>query len=327
MQAVFLDQQTFRSSVSIQAIQQQVNELTCYAITSPEQVIPRSLQAEIIITNKVVLTAEILKQLPKLKLICIAATGTNNVDLIAAKTLGIAVCNVSGYSTACVSQYVFAQMLEYYNQTSHHNHNTTQDVWQNSETFCYHGNGFSELSEKTLGVVGNGNIGQAVANIGKAFGMHVLVAERPNAKVIREGRYSLEHVLSNADVVTLHCPQTPETENLINTHTLSLMKPSAMLINTTRGPIINSNDLLTALKTKQIAYTVLDVLEQEPPPADHVLLQAISAIQSAKPLSNLKITAHIAWGSIEAQQRLLNLIADNIAKFKLGGRLNRVEGD
>ncbi|MCF2948553.1 D-2-hydroxyacid dehydrogenase [Paraglaciecola aquimarina] len=326
MQAVFLDQQTFNPNISLQAIEKQVDMLTCFAVTSADQVVERCKNADIIITNKVVLNADILKQLPKLQLICISATGTNNVDLKAAKKLGIVVCNVSGYSTPSVSQYVFAQMLEYYNQTSHHNHNTTQEKWQNSDTFCYHGNGFSELAGKTLGIVGYGNLGQAVAKIADAFGMQVLISERPNADTIRPGRSSLEQVLSHADVVSLHCPQTPETENLINSQTLAKMKPSAMLINTARGPVVNSQDLFVALQNKQIAYAVLDVLEVEPPPADHVLLQAISEKQSATPLDNLKITAHIAWGSIEAQQRLLNLIADNIAEFKSGGQLNRVEG-
>ncbi|WP_158970886.1 D-2-hydroxyacid dehydrogenase [Paraglaciecola sp. L3A3] len=324
MHGVFLDQQTFRSNISLQEIEQQLDSLTSFPITSSEQVVSRSENAELIITNKVMLTADILKQLPKLKLICITATGTNNVDLVAAKELGIAVCNVSGYSTPSVSQYVFAQILEYFSQTSHHNLNSTQDMWQNSATFCVHGNGFSELSGKTLSIIGYGNLGQAVANIGQTFGMQVLIAERPQATNIRAGRVSFDQALEQADVLTLHCPQTPDTENLINSETLSKMKPSAMLINTARGPLVNSNDLLSALNKQQIAYAVLDVLEQEPPPADHVLLQAISQKQSAHPATNLKITAHIAWGSIEAQQRLLNLVADNISAFKQGKQVNRV---
>ncbi|MDU0354116.1 D-2-hydroxyacid dehydrogenase [Paraglaciecola aquimarina] len=295
MHAVFLDQQTFRSSISLAKIEQQLDSLTCFATTSAEQITARSLDAQIIITNKVVLSADKLEQLPQLKLICITATGTNNVDLLAAKKLGIAVCNVSGYSTPSVSQYVFAQMLEYYSQTTHHNQNCVADIWQQSPTFCYHGNGFSELSGKTLGIVGYGNLGQAVAQIGQAFGMQVMIAERPNAASIRADRLSFEQVLAESDVLTLHCPQTPDTENLINSQTLAKMKSTAMLINTARGPIVNSCDLLNALNNQQIAYAALDVLEREPPPADHVLLKAISAT-ATKPLNNLKITAHIAWG-------------------------------
>jgi glycerate dehydrogenase len=316
MHAVFLDQHTFGSGISLQVIQQQVESLTCFSTTSAEQIVSRCRDADVVITNKVLLSAASLKQLPKLKLICIAATGTNNVDLNAALELGIAVNNVSGYCSASLSQYVFAQMLEYFNQTSHHNHNTSRGLWQKSATFCLHGNGFSELSGKTLGIIGYGNLGKAVADIGQAFGMRILIAERPKSSTIRNGRLSFDQVLCQADVLSLHCPQTPDTENLINTHTLSRMKSSAMLINTARGALVNSNDLLIALKTKQIGYAVLDVLEQEPPPSDHVLLQAISNQQANTQLNNLKITAHIAWASNESQQRLLDLVADNIAKFK-----------
>jgi glycerate dehydrogenase len=316
MHAVFLDQQTFGSDISLQAIQQQVESLTCFSTTSAEQIVTRCRDAEVVITNKVILNAAILQQLPRLKLVCIAATGTNNVDLNAAIQLGIAVNNVSGYASASVSQYVFAQMLEHFNQTNHHNDNTIQGLWQKSPIFCHHGNGFSELSGKTLGIIGYGNLGQAVAKIGQAFGMHILIAERPKSSSIRSGRLSFEQVLAQADVLSLHCPQTPETENLINSHTLSLMKPSVMLINTARGALVNNNDLLMALKTGQIGYAVLDVLEQEPPPANHVLLQAMSDKQSYPLQNKLKITAHIAWASHESQQRLIDLIADNIAKFK-----------
>ncbi|MEP1447545.1 MAG: D-2-hydroxyacid dehydrogenase [Paraglaciecola sp.] len=316
MHGVFLDQHTFSSAVSLQTIQQQVDSLSCFSTTTTEQIVPRCSDADVIITNKVQLNAAILQQLPKLKLICIAATGTNNVDLNAASQLGIIVKNVSGYASASLSQYVFAQMLEYFNRTSHHNHNTRQGLWQKSDTFCHHGNGWNELSGKTLGIIGYGNLGQTVANIAEAFGMHLLIAERPQSNIIRSGRHSFEQVLIQADVLSLHCPQTPETENLINTHTLRQMKPSAMLINTARGAIVNSNDLLIALKTNQIAYAVLDVLEQEPPAADHVLLKAIADNQSSPIKNKLKITAHIAWASFEAQQKLLDLVAANIASFK-----------
>lgn len=316
MQAVFLDQDTFGSSISLLAIQQQVTSLTCFSTTSEQQIVARCLDADVVITNKVMLSAASLKLLPKLKLICVAATGTNNIDLDTASKLGITVNNVSGYSSASLSQYVFAQMLEYFSQTSHHNHNTSQGLWQKSATFCLHGNDISELNGKSLGIIGYGNLGEAVAKIGLAFGMQILIAERPESSNIRSGRLSFDQVLAQADVLSLHCPQTPETENLINSHTLGLMKPSAMLINTARGALVNSNDLLTALKTNQIAYAVLDVLEQEPPPAEHILLQAISDTLSNPLQHKLKITAHIAWASNESQQRLINLLAENIQKYK-----------
>jgi glycerate dehydrogenase len=317
MKAVFLDSQTFSSNISFNAIEQQVSELTCYASTPPEQVLERCKGVDLVITNKVVLTAELLAKLPSLTLICIAATGYNNVDIQAATKLGIAVTNVSGYAGQSVAQYVLAQILEYYQQTCHHNANTEQGHWQKNETFCYHGNAITELAGKTLGIIGNGNLGQAVIKLADAFGMHILISERVNSPEIRQGRVSFEQVITQADIISLHCPQSTDTANLINSNTLAKMKPTAMLINTARGALVNSTDLLAALKSEQIAYAVLDVLEQEPPPANHPLLNAN--------LANLKITAHIAWASSEAQQRLIELLSENIAAFKQGKQLNRLD--
>ncbi|MFT5297968.1 MAG: glycerate dehydrogenase [Colwellia sp.] len=311
MQVVFLDQQTFSPKISLDNIESEVSNLICYATTTQDQVIERCNSADIIITNKVILSKEILKQLPQLKLICIAATGMNNVDLPAAEALGISVNNVSGYSQNSVCQYVFAQMLEYFSNTAHHNDNTQQGHWQNSPTFCFHGKGSQELAGKKIGVIGYGNLGKAVASIAQAFGMEVLIAERPYATKIRENRHSFIHVLQQADVISLHCPQTPETENLINSKTLALMKTSALLINTARGGIVNSIELLHALKNNLISHAILDVLEQEPPSANHPLINALTNNE----ISNLSLTAHIAWASIESQQRLIDLVASNIQNF------------
>lgn len=311
MQTVFLDQQTFSPKISLESIESRISELICHATTTQEQVIERCKNADIIITNKVVLSKETLKQLPQLKLVCIAATGMNNVDLIAAEALGITVKNVSGYSQASVSQYVFAQMLEHFSNTAHHNDNTQQGHWQNSPTFCFHGKGSQELAGKKMGIIGYGNLGKAVATIAQAFGMEVLIAERPSRTKIRKNRHSFTQVLQQADVISLHCPQTPETINLINSKTLSLMKNSALLINTARGGIVNSNDLLDALKNKVISHAILDVLEQEPPSANHPLISALTNNE----IDNLSLTAHIAWASIESQQRLINLVACNIQNF------------
>jgi glycerate dehydrogenase len=311
MEAIFLDLKTFSQKISLECIKQQVGSLITYETTAAEQLISRGQKAEILITNKVVLSKHTLEQLPNLKLICIAATGMNNVDLNAAKTLGMTVMNVSGYSQPSVSQYVFAQMLEYFSNTSQHISNTQQGRWQTSDTFCVHGAGSQELAGKSIGIVGYGNLGQAVATIAQAFGMTVLIAERPNVSTIRPGRLSFTDVLKQADIISLHCPQIPETENLINETSLALMKPNALLINTARGAIVNSNDLLHALKKKQIAHAILDVLEQEPPSQDHPLIKALINNEA----TNLTLTAHIAWASIESQQRLINLIADNINTF------------
>ena len=317
MHAVFLDKDTFSSDIDFAIIEQQVTDLHCYAKTSPTEVIARCVDAEIIITNKVQLTAEILSELPNLKLICISATGFNNVDIDAARALNIAVTNVSGYAGQSVAQYVFAQLLEYYQQTSHHNNNTAQGLWSTSAAFCYHGNGFSELAGKTLGIIGYGNLGKAVALIAQAFNMQVLISERPKATTVRADRVAFDKLIAQADIISLHCPQTAETENLIDAEVLSTMKNTAVLINTARGALIDELALVTALKNKEIAYAVLDVLSQEPPPAEHILINS--------KLENLKVTAHIAWASIEAQMRLINLLSENISAFKQGKRLNRLD--
>ncbi len=316
MRAVFLDKQTFSSTIDFSAIEQQVSQLICYTNTSPSEVIARCLNADIIITNKVQLTADMLAALPNVKLICISATGYNNVDIAAASHLDIAVTNVSGYAGQSVAQYVFAQLLEYYQQTSHHNSNTEQGLWSTNDTFCYHGNSISELAGKTLGIIGYGSLGKAVANIAKAFNMKVLISERPQASSIRAERVSFEQLIEQADIISLHCPQTTETENFINESVLSRMKNTAVLVNTARGALIDESALLNALKTKEIAYAILDVLTQEPPSADHILLN--------NKLATLKITAHIAWASHEAQQRLIDLLSQNILAFAQGERLNRL---
>lgn len=316
LSAVFLDQQTFDNNIVLDEIAEQVGKLTCYQTTTAEQIIERSQGAEIIITNKVMLSADVLSQLPNLKLICITATGYNNVDIEQAKNLGIAVCNVSGYAKQSVAQYVFAQLLEYFNQTSHHNQNTEQGLWPQSATFCHLGNTINELAGKSIGIIGYGALGQAVAKIATAFEMQVLIAERQGAKEIRHGRMAFEQVICQADILSFHCPQTKDTEALINQSLLKKMKTSAVLINTARGALVDNQALLNALQTNEIGYAILDVLEQEPPPADHILLNA--------KLANLKITAHIAWASIEAQQRLISLVAENIASFNNDDRINRI---
>jgi glycerate dehydrogenase len=317
MHAVFLDQQTFSANVKFTEIKKHVHSLACFPLTKPNEVIERALNADIIITNKVILNEEVLSQLPQLKLICIAATGTNNVDIKAANKRNIAVTNVSGYAKNSVAQYVFAQMLEYFSRVNHHNNNVEQGLWQQSPSFCYHGNGSQELAGKTLGLIGYGSLAKAVEKIALAFDMRVLIGERPNVSLIRAGRVKFDNVIKQADVLSLHCPQTLETEGLMNTAIFEKMKPTAILINTARGAIVNEADLLDALNNNVIAYAVLDVLNQEPPTFNHVLL--------TNQHKNLKITAHIAWASIEAQQRLINLLAINISDFNAGKFTNRVD--
>jgi glycerate dehydrogenase len=308
MKAVFLDQQTFQKDAQFTTISQQVDELVGYQTTSPNEVINKANDADIIITNKVIINDELMQKLPQLKLICIAATGMNNIDLIAAAKHNITVMNVSGYSTQSVGQYVFAQLLEYYTQISIKNQQVKTGCWPNSETFCLTSLPFTELAGKTLGILGYGNLGKKVANIAEAFDMNVLVSERPKATKTRPGRVSFSQMLSQSDIVTLHCPQTPENTHLFTDDTFDLMQNHAVLINTARGPIIDNQALLNALKNQKIAAAILDVLDQEPPTADHLLL--------VNQPDNLYITGHVAWASKESQQRLINLIANNIQRFK-----------
>ena len=317
MHAVFLDYQTFSPSLDLSALNKVISKFDFHSTTTPDQVLKHCSTAEIILSNKVVLDSTTLKQLPNLKLICITASGYNNVDLNAARELGIAVTNVSGYAKNSVAQYVFAQLLSYYSQIEDHNNNTREGQWQKSETFCVHGKGSIELAGKSIGIIGYGALGGQVATIARAFGMQVLIADRPNATTIRADRIAFNQVVAQADIITLHCPQTAETENLFNAAVFSQMKNSAVLINTARGALINNDDLLVALNNNQLACAILDVLEQEPPPEDHILLAAQS--------SKLKITAHIAWASEQAQQALLNLVADNILAFQQGKRVNRLD--
>lgn len=306
MLAVFLDRKTFNSNCTLDPIINSVSELICFDTTTENQIINRCIYADIIIINKVILTEKTLEKLPKLKLICIAATGTNNVDLQAAARLNITVKNVAGYAKQSVAQYIFAQILEYYNQTTHHNKSVEDGLWSKSDTFCVLGNPIIEIADKTIGIIGYGDLGKSVEKIALAFGMNVLIAERNNVDNIRENRHSFEEVCKQSDIITLHCPHTPSTENLINQESLKLMKPSAMLINTARGAVINNQALLNALINKTIAYAVLDVLDCEPPSSDHLLL--------TNQTSNLKITAHIAWASNEAQS-LLFLLTRKIIVF------------
>ncbi|WDE12681.1 D-2-hydroxyacid dehydrogenase [Thalassomonas haliotis] len=331
MHAVFLDLQTFSiasadgPAAALKHIRGQVTQLTCYNTTTPEQVVERCREADIVISNKVVLDKTILKQLPRLKLICIAATGSNNIDLESAREQGIAVTNVTGYAGASVAQYVFAQILEYFNQTSHHNRNTERGLWQQNPTFCLHGNAITELAGKTLGIVGYGNLGQAVAKIAAAFDIKVLIGERPGIKSLRPGRCEFDFLLQHSDIVSLHCPLTAGTRHLMNEQSFKLMKNSALLINTARGDLIDNQALLTALQNRELACAVLDVLDQEPPPADHPLLISKLDNELDSAPGKLKITGHIAWASEQAQQRLLDGIAANIYAYNQQKSLNRLD--
>ena len=286
-----------------------------YDRTSPEQTYERAKDANIIITSKVVFDREMLAKLPKLKLIAITATGTNNIDLAAAKERGIAVKNVTGYSSVTVPEHVLGMIFALkHSLIGYHRDQITSDRWATCGQFCYTDYPITDVRGATLGIFGKGNLGSEVGRLAGLLGMKVLYAERQGATSVREGYTAFETVLKQADILTLHCPLTPETQNLINADTLSLIKPTAYLINTGRGPLVDEAALLNALENGTIAGAALDVLVKEPPAQDNPLIQA------AKRLPNLLITPHIAWASDSAVTTLVQKVAQNIEEFVVEGR-------
>lgn len=291
------------------------HQLTEYAHTAAEQVLERAKDADIIITSKVILNHEILSQLPKLKLIAVTATGTNNIDLVAAKALGITVKNVTGYSSVTVPEHVIGMIYALKHRLiGYHRDQLLTERWATCGQFCYVDYPISDVQGSTLGIVGRGCIGNEVARLAQAVGMRVLFAEHQHATTIREGYTAFDEVLKQADVISLHCPLMPQTEQLINAKTLALMKPNACLINTGRGGLINEADLLQALQSGKLAGAALDVLVKEPPASDDALWLA------SKTQPNLLITPHVAWASDSALTTLVNKVAQNIEEFVLTGK-------
>ena len=270
-------------------------------------------RAEIIVTNKKLLDGDVLKVCKNLKLICVAATGVNNVDVAAATELGVKVCNVRAYATASVSQHVFSLILSLNRQLFSYNESAINGDWTHSDYFCHFGLPISDLENKTLGIIGYGELGQSVAKIAKSFGMQVLLAKR-NESDTRENRVDLSFLLKASDVVSLHCPLTADNYHMISVDELAMMKSNSIIINTARGGLINESALLSALEGKFIAGAGLDVLEEEPPTADHALINYHE--------KNLIVTPHIAWASCESRQRLIDEVARNIEAFKQGQARN-----
>jgi glycerate dehydrogenase len=278
-----------------------------YDRTSSEDILPRVRDAHIVVTNKVVLSKKIIDQLPQLKYIGVSATGYNIVDIEAARQRGIVVSNVPAYSTMSVAQMTFSLLLELTNRVGHHSSMVTAGKWSSQADFTFRDFPFVELSGKTFGIIGFGNIGRAVANIAKGFGMKVLVSTRTQHSSGGSFQYTdIQNLFSSSDIVSLHCPLTDET---------NMMKPSAYLINTSRGGLIDERALAGALNSGRIAGAGLDVLTVEPPPNDHILIGAKNCI----------ITPHDAWGTTEARTRLLTAVTDNIKAFLDGHPVNVVE--
>ncbi len=290
--------------------------LTIHKRTADDLVIERAKDANIVIVNKRSLNKKILAQLPELKLICTLATGYNNIDIDTANHFGITVCNAVGYSSPSVAQHVFALLLELINRVGLHNETVQQNGWANSIDWCYWKSPMMELSGKTMGIYGYGKIGEQVANIALAFGMKVVAVRRSNQAPANSHvqLVDLKTLFQESDVLSLHAPLTEANTGIINQTNLALMKKSAYLINTGRGGLVNEMDLKTALQNGQIAGAGLDVLSQEPPPVDHLLLGT----------PNCLITPHHAWATKESRGRLIEIVAANIQAFLAGKPQNVV---
>lgn len=284
-----------------------LGEVTIYERTKQDQMLTRAIDADILITNKLKMTDEIIGQLPKLKLIHQLATGTDNIDKVAAEKYGVIVRNAVGYSTNGVAQHVFALILELANHVSIHHQDTLSGGWSESDDWCHMVQSPFELNGKNLGIIGFGQIGQAVANIGQAFGMRILVYSNHATKEAYPHieLKSLDELARESDIVTIHSPLTEASKGIINGDLLKKMKSSALLINTARGGHIIENDLAEALKNNTIAAAGLDVLDSEPPIAGNPLIG----------LPNCIITPHIAWTAYESRKRLITIVAKNIKDY------------
>ncbi|MEA4886305.1 MAG: D-2-hydroxyacid dehydrogenase [Bacteroides graminisolvens] len=294
----------------------QLGELTVYDRTSSEEIIARSAGAEAILTNKTVITTEIMEALPDLKYIGVLATGYNVVNIGAAREKGIVVTNIPAYSTPSVAQMVFAHILNIAQQVQHHSEEVRKGRWTNNADFCFWDTPLIELREKKIGLVGLGHTGYNTARIAIGFGMQVTAYTSKSSLQLPPEikKRTLDELFSECDIVSLHCPLTDETKELVNAERLRLMKPTAILINTGRGPLVNEQDLADALNAGKLYAAGLDVLSSEPPKADNPLLTA----------RNCYITPHIAWASLEARTRLMDILVENIKAFQAGKPVNNV---
>ena len=316
MQGVFLDTDTLVPSELDFSTFDTLLSWACYPQTRADQCAARLEGAQVVVTNKVVLDAATLKACPSLKLICICATGTNNVDLAAASALGITVCNVTGYARASVAQHTMALLLSLAARLVPYHEAVRSGEWSRASQFCLLDHPMMELSGKTFGVIGYGDLGREVARLAKAFGMQVLVAESFQAQGNQPGRVPMAELLPAAAVISLHCPLTAQTDKLVDAAFLSQMKPGAVLLNTARGGLIDEPALAQALRSGQLGGAGLDVLSSEPPSMAHPLL--------ADGIPNLLITPHNAWGTRESRQRLLNGVVENIRQWQAGTPMNVV---
>lgn len=313
MKIVFLDAFTVNPKEINLSVFENLGNFEWFDRTLPQEVIERAKDATILLTNKVKLDREILNQLPHLKYIGITATGFNIVDVVAAKELGITVSNAKNYSSTSVAQQVFAMILAFSNRLAEHDN---PQKWTASPDFCYFDYSLMELKDKTLGLIGYGDIGKKVAQIALAFEMKVLVNKKtPFAEAPKNiSETTLDTLFEKSDFVSLHCPLTSENEGFINAKSISKMKTSAIIINTARGQLVNEIELAEALNKGKIAGAYLDVLSVEPPNSQNPLLGA----------KNCKISPHIAWGTLEARKKLISIVYTNLENFLDGKPTNVV---
>lgn len=310
---VFLERNTFSVPFRKPSFE---HEWTEFGETSPDQVVERLASATIAICNKVQIRGDALAQLPKLKLIAVAATGVDNVDLAYCRTHNIAVCNTRGYAVNSLPEHALMLMLALRRNLIAYRADVKAGRWHEARQFCLLDHSIGDLQGTTLGIVGFGTLGRSMAQLGRAIGMEVIVAERKSAAVVRADRVSFADVLRLSDVISLHCPLTEETKNLIGADELQQMKPSAILINTARGGLIDDHALLDALQNGRLAGAGIDVLRNEPPREGNPLLEV--------DLPNLIVTPHNAWASRQAMQTLADQLIDNVEAFVRGEPQNLV---
>lgn len=317
MLGVFLDRDTVDiGDIDLARLEATLPEWRHFPLTAPAELAERIAAATAIVCNKVRIDDAAMAAAPELKLICIAATGTNNVDLEAARRRGIAVCNVVRYATPAVVQHVFALLLALVTRLPDYQRAVAAGRWHDSPLFCLLDFPVREIAGMTLGIVGYGELGQGVARVAEAFGMEVLVARRPGAYDERGGRLPLAELLPRVDVLSLHTPLAAETRGLIGAAELAAMRPTALLLNTARGGLVDEAALAAALREGRLGGAGIDVLAVEPPRADSPLL--------APGIPNLILTPHIAWASRESRRRLMDEVAENVLAWRRGEERNRV---
>jgi len=317
MRSIFLDYATvsFNGDLDPSALQRAMPELELLPHTGQPDVAAAIADAEVVLVNKLRLSRDVIERTPSLKLIALAATGTNNIDLEAARERGVAVCNLRDYCTASVVQHVMGTLLLLTQKLREYDALVRSGEWGRGEQFCLLDFPIRELTGRKLGIVGYGALGKGVAHAARAFGLEVLIANRPGGAAV-PGRVDLGDLLPQVDVLSLHCPLTPATQGMIGASELAHMKSDAVLINTARGALIDSQALADALRAGRLGGAAIDVLPQEPPVDGNPLL--------AGDIPNLIVTPHIAWAAREARQRCIDEMAANVDDFRRGGRRNRV---